>query len=404
MTIARTQPAIATAARTHRFAYAIRNIVAEAQRVEAAGTRVRYLNIGDPVAFGFNTPAHLVAAVERALRDGRNNYGPSAGIPAAREAVAAEYTANGFPVSADRVCITAGTSEGIELTLSALVDDGGEVLVPMPTYPLYTAVLAKLSARAKYYRLDPERNWMPDVDHLRSLITPATRALVVIDPNNPTGSVYPANVRRALLDIAEQHGLLLLADEVYGDLGFDGRVEPIGRLDPDAAIISFSSLSKAYLAPGWRTGWMAIGRSPRLDDLAGAVRKLADGRLCSTVPMQYAIAAALNGDRSHQVAFREALRARADLTMRRLHSMPGVTCVAPTAAFYAMPRVALPPGRSDEDYVKALLHATGVLCVYGSGFGLPADQGFFRIVFLAPVEELSEIYDLMAGFTAQYLQ
>lgn len=403
MTIAKAQAPIGTAARVHRFTYAIRNIVAEAEKVEAAGTRVRYLNIGDPIAFGFKTPPHLIAAVERAMRDGRNNYGPSAGIPAAREAVAGEYTANGFPISADRVFITAGTSEGIELALGAVVESGGEVLVPMPTYPLYTAVLAKLDANARYYRLDASRGWMPDLNHLESLVTPATRALVIIDPNNPTGAVYPAETRRALLDFADAHGLLVLADEVYGDLGFDGPIEPYGRLDPDAPIVSFSSLSKAYLAPGWRTGWMACGRSPRLDDVVAAVKKLADGRLCSTVPMQYAIAGALTGDRSHQPLFRAALKARADLTVNRLCAMPGVTCVAPTAAFYAMPRIALPPGRTDEHYVKALLHATGVLCVYGSGFGLPADEGYLRIVFLAPLDELTDIYDLMAAFTADYL-
>jgi alanine-synthesizing transaminase len=302
--------AIPTAARVHRFTYAIRAIVAEAQRVEAAGTKVRYLNIGDPVAFGFKTPPHLVDAVDRAMRDGRNTYGPSAGIAPAREAVAAEYTRNGFPVSPDRVLITAGTSEGIDLALGALVEDDGEVLVPMPTYPLYTAVLAKLGARALYYRADPSRGWMPDLDHLRSLVTSNTRALVIIDPNNPTGAVYSRDTRAALLDFADHHGLAILADEVYGDLGFDGPVEPLGILDADAPIISFSSLSKAYLAPGWRTGWMAIGRSPRLDAVLAAVRKLADGRLCSTVPMQYAIAPALNGDRSHQAGFREALRAR----------------------------------------------------------------------------------------------
>ena len=404
MTIVKAQAPIATAARVDRFTYAIRNIVAEAQKVEAAGTRVRYLNIGDPVAFGFQTPPHLIAAVERAMRDGHNHYGPSAGIPAARDAVAGEYTRNGFPVTADRVFITAGTSEGIELTLGAVVDAGGEVLVPMPTYPLYTAVLAKLDAKAKYYRLDASHGWMPDLDHLKRLVTPATRAIVIIDPNNPTGAVYSTETRRALLNFADQHGLLILTDEVYGDLGFDGPIDPYGTLDPDAPIISFSSLSKAFLAPGWRTGWMACGRSPRLNDVVSAVKKLADGRLCSTVPMQYAIAGALNGDRSHQPEFRKALKARADLTMSRLSAMPGVTCVAPTAAFYAMPRIALPPGRTDEDYVKALLHATGVLCVYGSGFGLPAEEGFLRIVFLAPLDELTEIYDLMAAFTAQYLQ
>ncbi len=404
MATARTHAPLPTADRVHRFTYAIRNIVAEAQKVEATGKRVRYLNIGDPVAFGFKTPPHLLAAVEKAMHDGHNTYGPSAGIPAAREAVAAEYTRNGFPVTPDRVFITAGTSEGIELTLGAAINAGEEVLVPMPTYPLYTAVLAKLDAQAKFYRLDPSNRWLPDLDHLESLVTSATRAMVIIDPNNPTGALYPRDMRRALLDFADRHGLLILADEVYGDLGFDGPVEPIGILDPDAAIISYSSLSKAYLAPGWRTGWMAVGRSPRLDDLAVAVRKLADGRLCSTVPMEHAIPAALQGDRSHQVEFRRALKARADLTISRLCAMPGVSCVAPSAAFYAMPRVTLPKGRSDEDYVKALLHETGVLSVYGSGFGLPADQGFLRIVFLASLEELAEIYDLMADFTAGYLR
>ena len=396
-------PVIPVAARVSRFTYAIRNIVGEAKQVEAGGLRVRYLNIGDPVAFGFKTPPHLIAAVERALRDGHNGYGPSPGIEAGREAVAAEYTKAGFPVSADRVFLTAGTSEGIDLALAALADEGSDVLVPMPTYPLYTAVIARLGARALYYRTDPRQGWAPDLDHLRSIVTPATRALVVIDPNNPTGATYSVATRRALLEFADRHGLPIIADEVYGDIGFDGPVAPLGSLDPDAPIVSFSSLSKAYLAPGWRTGWMAIGRSPRLNDFVKAVAKLADGRLCSTLPMQYAVAAALTGDRSHQVSFRAALKARAALTVDRLNAMPGVTCVAPTAAFYAMPRVSLPPGRTDEDYVLALLRATGVLTVYGSGFGTAPQDGYLRIVYLAPLEELGEVYDLVAKFTAEYL-
>jgi len=400
VTSANTRTAIPTAGRVNRFTYAIRNIVAEAQRVEAAGTRVRYLNIGDPVAFGFKTPLHLVAAVEQALRDGHNGYGPSAGIAPAREAVAAEYTSKGFPVSADRVFITAGTSEGIELTLSASVDSGGESARsvadvsslyggPREARRAREVLPARSGAQLDAGSRPPEESRDAGdarAGHHRS--------------NNPTGAVYPTPVRRALLDFADEHGLLVLADEVYGDLGFDGAVEPYGLLDPDAAVISFSSLSKAYLAPGWRTGWMAIGRSSRLDDVVGAVKKLADGRLCSTVPMEYAVMAALQGDRSHQVAFRDALRARATVTVDRLRAIPGISCVAPTAAFYAMPRVQLPPGKTDEDYVLSLLRATGVLCVYGSGFGLPPEDGFLRIVFLAPLEELAEIYDLMAAFTA----
>jgi alanine-synthesizing transaminase len=388
----------------NRFSYAIRNIVAEAKAVEARGGRVRYLNIGDPVAFGFKTPEHLVEAVVRAIRDGHNGYLPSVGIQTAREAVAAEYAARGVAVSPERVLITTGTSEGIELALNALVDAGDEVLVPSPTYPLYTAVLAKIGAEARYYRTDPSRDWLPDLDHMRGLVTPRTRVLVVIDPNNPTGAVYPPSVRRGLIDLAERHDLTILADEVYGDLGFDGPVPLLGTLDTDAPIISFSSLSKAYLAPGWRTGWLVVGGTPRLDEALAAIRKLADGRLCSPGPMQHAVAPALTGDRSHQAAFRAALAERASVTTQMLNAIPGMRCVAPRAAFYAMPSVSLPPGRTDEDYVLALLRATGILCVYGSGFGVPADQGYFRIVFLANPQELAAVYADIGRFTREYLQ
>jgi alanine-synthesizing transaminase len=398
-----THTAVPVSRRVNQFSYAIRNIVVEAQRVEATGRKVRYLNIGDPVLFGFRPPMHLVEAVERALRDGHSGYGPSAGLASAREAVAADHTANGWPISADRVYITAGTSEGIELALTALLDEDGEVLVPLPTYPLYTAIIAKLGARALYYRTDPERGWVPDLDHLASLVTPHTRAIVVIDPNNPTGATYPAEARRGLIEFADRHGLAILADEVYADLGYDGPVPPIGTLNPDAPIISFSSLSKAYLAPGWRTGWLSIGRSPRLDDVAVAIRKLADARLCSTVPMQYAVTAALTGDRSHQVKFRADLKLRATLTADALRQIPGVTCMTPTAGFYAMPRIPLPAGRTDEEYVLGLLRETGVLVVYGSGFGLPASEGYLRIVYLASPEDLAGVYADMARYTAAFL-
>ncbi len=195
--------------------------------------------------------------------------------------------------------------------MTAIVDDGEDVLVPSPTYPLYTAVLAKIGANPVYYRTDPAQGWLPDLDHLARAVTPKTRALVLIDPNNPTGAVYPEAVRRQLVDLAESRGLVILADEVYGDLGFDGAVPALAAMAPEAAIISYSSLSKAYLAPGWRAGWMAVGSTPRLDGALAAIKKLADGRLCSPGPMQYAVTAALTGDRSHQVTFRHgAARAR----------------------------------------------------------------------------------------------
>jgi alanine-synthesizing transaminase len=401
--VSRATTAIPVASRIGGFVYAIRNIVTEAKKVEAAGRRVRYLNIGDPIIFGFETPPHLIEAVDRAIRSGQNGYAPSVGILAAREAVAADCAQRGMPVSPDRVIITSGTSEGIELALTALAESGDEVLVPVPTYPLYTAVLAKIGARPVFYRTDPARGWMPDVDHVRSLITPRTRALVVIDPNNPTGATYASETRRALVEIADAHNFPLLADEVYADLAFDGPIGALAAEHPDAPVISFSSLSKAYLAPGWRAGWMAVGGDGRLDDVLAAIKKLADGRLCATGPMEHAIVAALTGDRSHQETFRAALRLRADLTTERLNAIDGISVVRPSAAFYVMPKIALPSGTTDADYVLALLRATGVLCVYGSGFGTRPEDGFFRIVFLASPEELSGIYDDIAAFTKTFL-
>ncbi|MEO6224207.1 MAG: aminotransferase class I/II-fold pyridoxal phosphate-dependent enzyme [Vicinamibacterales bacterium] len=399
-----TQAPVRVANRIHGFTYAIRNVVAEARKVEAAGQTVRYLNIGDPIPFGFQTPPHLIEAVARAMRDGHNGYTASVGVVSAREAVAAEYESRGMPVGPDRIILTSGTSEGIELALGAMADAGDEVLVPTPTYPLYTAVLAKLGARAIFYRTDPANHWLPDLDDIKAKITSLTRAIVVIDPNNPTGAVYPEATRRGLIALAHASGVPILADEVYGDLGFDGPSPLLGSLDPDAPILSFSSLSKAYVAPGWRAGWLCVGRSDRLNDVLSAIKKLADGRLCSTGPMQYAIKAALTGDRSHQQEFVRQLVMRADLTVSRLNAIPGIACVAPRAAFYAMPKVALPPGKTDEDFVLALLRKTGILCVYGSGFGLPAEDGFFRVVFLAPPDTLSAIYDDIGTFCTGWIR
>ncbi len=399
----RTAAAIPVNARIGGFVYAIRNIVVEARKVEASGRRVRYLNIGDPIIFGFRTPPHMIEAVDRAIRDGDNGYAPSAGIAAAREAVSDECVQRGMPMSPDRVIITSGTSEGIELALTALAGPGDEVLIPVPTYPLYTAVLAKIGATPVFYRTDFSRGWQPDIDHVRSLVTPATRALVVIDPNNPTGATYSDEARRALVNLADTHNFPLLADEVYADLAFDGPVGALAALNPEAPVITFSSLSKAYLAPGWRCGWLAVAETARLDDVLGAIKKLADGRLCSNGPMEHGLVAALTGDRSHQQQFRDALRERALVTNTRLNAIDGITNVMPAAAFYAMPKVDLPHGVTDEDYVLALLRATGVLCVYGSGFGAAPQDGFFRVVFLASPTELADIYDLIGDFTRDFL-
>ena len=383
--------------------YAIRRIVAEAKKAEAAGKRIHYLNTGDPVAFGFATPAHMVEAVHKSLRDGESGYGPSVGLLEAREAIAAENTSRGWPISADRVVVTAGSSEAIDFVLTALADAGDEVLVPLPTYPLYTAITHKIGAREVYYRTDPQNHWQPDPQQIRQLITPRTKAIVVNDPNNPTGAAYSHAIRRELVEIVDQHNIPMIADEIYQDVSFEGPVSPLGLLDPDAPIISLSGLSKGYLAPGWRTGWVAVGGGDRLKDVLAAITRLAEGRLCSTIPMQRAIVPALTGDRSHQAAFRTALRERAEVTFKRANAIDGITSTMPRAAFYAMPKVTLPRGKTDTDYIVGLVHATGVLCVNGSGFGMDPADGYFRMVTLAPPSQLNEIWDLIAGYTRSFL-
>lgn len=383
--------------------YSIRRVAVQGKAVEATGKRIHWLNTGDPVAFGFKTPAHMVAAVEKSLRDGENGYGPSSGLLEAREAVAAENTKRGWPVSADRVVITVGSSEGIDFALAALAESGDEVLLPRPTYPLYTAVCHKIGARDVYYNTDPANGWLPDPSEIRKLITPRTKALVVNDPNNPTGASYPQSLRKELLNIVDEQGVAMIADEIYQDVSYDGPVAPIGSLDNDAPIISLSGLSKGYLAPGWRTGWLAVGGGDRLKEILTGITKLAEGRLCTTMPMQRAIAPALTGDRSHQAAFRAALHERAALVYKRANATPHMTCTMPHAAFYAMPKIELPPGKTDENYVMELLHATGVLCVHGSGFGMDPREGYFRMVFLAPLAQLDEIWDLIGDFNKTFL-
>ncbi|HEY0284855.1 MAG TPA: aminotransferase class I/II-fold pyridoxal phosphate-dependent enzyme [Vicinamibacterales bacterium] len=398
----KTSAMIPPARRMAAVSYSIRRVVAEAQKAKAAGRKIYYLNTGDPVHAGFTPPMHMVDAVHQALRNGEHGYGPSVGLLEAREAVAAENTSRGWPVSADRVVMTSGSSEGIDFVRTALADPGDEVLVPLPTYPLYTAILHKIGAREVYYRTDPKNGWQPDPKEVRSLITPRTKALVVNDPNNPTGAAYTQSIRRDLVTIADEHNVPMIADEIYQDVAFDGPVAPIGALDPEAPIISLSGLSKGYLVPGWRTGWLAVGGGDRLSDVLAAITKLAEGRLCSTMPMQRAVVAALTGDRSHQPVFRTELRERAELVYARANGIPGVSSTRPAAAFYAMPKVELPPGKTDADFIIDLVHATGVLCVHGSGFGMDPADGYFRMVTLAPPAQLNEIWDLIAGFTAEY--
>jgi len=383
--------------------YAIRNVVAEALRLEAQGRRILYLNIGDPLKFDFQTPPHLIEAVHRAMRDGHNGYAPSAGIPAAREAIAREALRNGIPgITPLDVVVTNGASEAIELALTALLEPGERVLVPSPGYPLYNAVAARLGVQAVPYSLDEDRGWSLDLTEIDALCTPGTRALLLCNPNNPTGAVLERNVLEGLLEIARRRGLVILSDEIYDKLLYDKVHLPTASLATDVPIITFGGLSKSYLACGWRVGWLVFCNAHLMPGLKAAVLRLADARLCSAGPPQYAIAPALEGPQAHLAEMMGRMRSRRDLMVRRINAIPGLSVVEPAAAFYAMPRLQLPSVTSDEDFVLSLLRETGVLFVHGSGFGQKAGTTHFRVVFLPPEDILTTAFDRLEAFVREH--
>ncbi|WP_257454736.1 aminotransferase class I/II-fold pyridoxal phosphate-dependent enzyme [Archangium lipolyticum] len=382
--------------------YAIRNVVAEACRLEAQGRRILYLNIGDPLKFDFQTPPHLIEAVHRAMKDGHNGYAPSAGIPAAREAIAREAARNGIPgITASDVVVTTGASEALELALTALLEPGERVLLPCPGYPLYGALMAKLSAEGVPYSLDEENGWSLDLEEIDALCTPGTRAILLCSPNNPTGAVLDRKVLEGLLEIARRRGLVVLSDEIYDKLLYDKAHVATASLARDVPIITFNGLSKAYVACGWRVGWLVFCNAHLMPELKGAVMRLADARLCSPAPQQYAIAPALEGPQDHIPEMMGRLRARRDLMVRRINAIPGLSVVEPAAAFYAMTRIQLPGVTSDEEFVLSLLRETGVLFVHGSGFGQKQGTHHFRVVFLPPEDILTAAFDRLEAFVRE---
>ncbi|MBM7119247.1 aminotransferase class I/II-fold pyridoxal phosphate-dependent enzyme [Archangium primigenium] len=382
--------------------YAIRNVVAEAHRLETQGRRILYLNIGDPLKFDFQTPPHLIEAVSRAMRDGHNGYAPSAGILTAREAIARECTDKGIAVSPDDVVVTSGASEALELALTALLEPGERVLLPCPGYPLYGALMAKLNTVGVPYTLDEEHDWSLDLEEIDRLCTPDTRAILLCNPNNPTGAVLGREVLQGLLEIARRRNLVVLSDEIYDKLIYDKAHVPTAALATDVPILTFNGLTKAYLTCGWRVGWLVFNNAHLMPELRAAVLRLADARLCSSGPQQHAIAPALDGPQEHIQEMMTRLRARRDLTVRRINAIPGLSMQEPSSAFYAMPRMQLPGVTSDEAFVMSLLRETGVLFVHGSGFGQKEGTQHFRIVFLPQEEVLTAAFDRLEAYVREH--
>lgn len=383
---------IRPAARMDSVRYAIRDILAEAARVRASGMELTPLNIGDPVAIGgFHAPRHLVWAVRRAWADHRYEYTESAGLPDAREAVAADWAARGRRVSPDDVLITAGLSEAIRFLMAALVDPGDEVLVPAPGYPLYKAVLGEIGGVAREYELDEEQGWALSATELESHWCERTRALVLISPGNPTGRVFTERELRDAVDFCRRHRILLICDEVYDRLAYDvdGPVPSAAQFcGEDVPVVTLNGLSKNWLLPGARVGWAVFHNVAWMTEYVEAIRKLANARLCAPAPQQWAVRPALQGSQDHLPPLRAALRERARAVALAVDRLPGVSLVAPAAAFYAMPRIhldhpAFQGYRSDGEVVLAWLRKTGVVAVPGGGFGQRAGTYHFRVVTLA---------------------
>ncbi|PIE19517.1 MAG: aminotransferase [Proteobacteria bacterium] len=390
---------IRTARRAEKIRYAVRDVVLVAREAQAAGKELLYLNIGDPNVFDFVTPPHIVEAIAKALRDNQTSYSASEGMPSALEAIRQDAEERCGIRGVRDAFVGNGASECIEIALSALADEGDEVLTPSPGYPLYTAVLGKLGCPEVPYDLDEDNGWQPDVDDIAKKITDRTRALVLINPNNPTGSICERGTLEKVLELAAKHGIVVFADEIYDRLPLDDDAPiSIASLTDELPILTFNGLSKAYLGPGLRLGWCTTsGPETIVRPYIDAMHKFLRARLCASHPVQHAVAPALQGDPSHIAEACERLRRRRDITVARLNAIEGVSCVAPKAAFYAFPR--LEDGAiDDEAWVKALIRETGVVTVHGSGFGQRPGTSHFRVVFLPPEETLERAFTAIDGF------
>lgn len=391
---------IAPAARLEHVRYAIRDVAVLAEEVARQGHKILPLNIGDPLQFDFATPPALIDAVAKAMRDGFGGYAPSLGVPEALEAIRGEAHRKGIR-NLQSVFVTQGVSEAVDLCFAALVNPGENVLTPRPEYPLYWAVLAKLGAELNTYALDESAGWEPDLDEVARRVTPRTRALVVINPNNPTGNIYSRRTLEGLADIARRHNLVVFADEIYDKLTFEGEHVSLAALAPDVPVITFGGLSKAYLAPGWRVGWAIVsGDAGALGPYIEGICKLLRSRLSANHPEQYAIGPALTGPQDHLPEVLSKLRRRRDLTMQFANSTPRLSCVAPQGAFYAFPRLDI--ADEDEQFVHGLLREKHVLLVHGSGFGQAPGTRHFRIVFLPDEATLSRAYQAIADYLREH--
>lgn len=392
---------IKAAVRTANITYAVRDILLIANEVAKTGKEMLYLNIGDPNIYDFAPPRKMVDAAYDAMLKNYNGYSPSSGIKQALDAIARDAEKKGIKNIQD-MFVTTGASEAIDICLTALVNEGENVLTPTPGYPLYTAISSKLRMMENPYYLNEENGWQPDIEDIKSKINEKTRAIVLINPNNPTGSNCSKETLEQIIDLALEHNLVIFSDEIYDKLLFDNKeLVSIASLNQEVPVITFGGLSKNYMVPGFRIGWGVVSGNPsRLKEYLEAINKILRSRLSANHPEQYGISVALDGDQSHLVEAMEKLHRRRDITVEMLNAVEGISCVKPEGAFYAFPKLDIK--NSDNHFVAELIKETGVVVVPGTGFGQVPGTNHFRVVFLPQEEILEKAYKAVGEFFVKY--
>ncbi len=380
--------------------YAIREVTVPARELEMQGIELIKLNIGDPNKWDFETPVNVRQALCRAVEECDNGYANEEGVPELREALAdKERRKNKIEMSADNVFITNGVSESIQDLIAASVDPGDEVLVPGPSYPSYIEYVKYFGGVPVAYRTDESNDWQPDLDDIKKKVTKRTKALVVINPNNPTGALYSDKVLKGITDIVGSNDMFLISDEIYDMMTFEGEHHSPASLAKDIPVVLLNGFSKVDLLPGWRLGYSAF-RDPEgvLDEIKEGFVKQLRLRLCANHPCQFAVLEALKGPRSHMEKTRTKLKKRGEFTHKRLNEIKGISTTMPKGAFYIFPKIESKKWRSDKQFVLDVMKEAHVLFVHGSGFDPEYGAGHFRSVFLPPVDVLSEAYDRLEAF------
>jgi aspartate/methionine/tyrosine aminotransferase len=377
--------------------YAIRDIVSAAREIEQQGKKVDYLNIGDPVQFGFQPPDNVKQALIDSVKNGNNFYTQSEGLPELLDEIAKKENAKGLSIDSENVLVTNGVSEGLDMVISSIVEDGDEVLLPGPYYPPYASYVRLHGGKPIEFAVNLH-DAQPDIDDIRSKITAKTVAICLISPNNPTGLIFDENSLKQIVDIANEHSLYIICDEIYDKIVFDQEFTGIGKVAGDSPVIILNGFSKVHLMSGWRIGYITFNDSPQLDMIRENLPKLARVRISTNLPVQHAALESLRGPQEYISEFVSELKNHRDYVIKRLNAMNNISCSNPHGAFYAFPKIENNTYNSDKDFVLELLKQKGVLTVHGSGFGTKYGSGHFRIVYLPNMEILESSMDKIEDF------